>query len=134
MAEKGNAEVVAALFEAWNRGEIEGVLPFLSEDAEMEPVRAQLEGIVYRGHEGARKLYADLEEEWEGLTFDVEEIKEVDDRVVVSRCIFKPRGRASGIDLEVPLGWVIELEGGKVVRSKAYSDPDAAYREAGLEP
>ena len=122
-----------AILDAWNLGDVEGVLPFIADDAVLLPARAQLEGIEYRGHDGVRQLDRDLSEEWEGLRVEPLEIREAGDHVV-ARTTLIARGRASGVDVEVPLGWLIEMRGGKVVHSRTFSDPDEAYRAAGLDP
>jgi ketosteroid isomerase-like protein len=44
-----NVEIVRAALDAFNRRDREGFGAILAEDAEIVPVRAALEGTVYRG-------------------------------------------------------------------------------------
>jgi hypothetical protein len=44
------------------------------------------------------------------------------------------KGRESGIEIDAPLGWLIDLRDEKVTRLETFSDPDDAYRAAGLDP
>ena len=39
-------------------------------DAELHPLRAQLEGKAYRGHEGLREMLADFDQDWEYVRMD----------------------------------------------------------------
>ena len=43
------------------------------------------------------------------------------------------RGRTSGVELDVPMGFVWTLRDGKVVRAKSFSEQADALRAAGLE-
>ena len=45
----------------------------------------------------------------------------------------RARGRASGMDLDVPMGFVWTLRDGKVVRARTFSEQADALRAAGLE-
>ena len=133
MSRGSNAEVVRAIFAAWNRDDMEAVLEHLDPEAELVPLRAQLEGTSYRGHDGVRQLHSDLNAEWERMQLTVDELREVGADRVVARSTLTARGRASGVELEIPIGWLIELRDGKVIRSQSFSNPDGAFRAAGLE-
>src|SRR3954454_9712770 len=98
-----NVEIALAVVEAWNRGDREAWLALWDEDAEFHPLRAQLEGESYRGHEGLERFLAEMTEEWEGVRFEIAETRDAGEQVVgIGR--FRARGRASGVDLNVPLG------------------------------
>jgi ketosteroid isomerase-like protein len=78
-----NVEVVRAAFAAWNRGDYEAWLELWSEEAELYPLRAQLEGEAYRGHDGLRRFIVDTTEEWEEcasrwMTFAIPETRSWD--------------------------------------------------------
>jgi ketosteroid isomerase-like protein len=98
-----NVELVRSAFAAWNRGDLDAWVDHWDEQADLYPLRAQLEGSVYHGHEGLRRFAADMAEDWDGLRFEMDEIREVEDQIVGSGR-FQARGRVSGIELDVPLG------------------------------
>ncbi len=99
-------------------------------EAELNPLRAQLEGNAYRGHDGVRQMLADLAEDWTFVQMDAEDFREADDQVVMLGRL-RARGRASGMDLDVPIGVVWTLRDGKVLRKRTFSEQGDALRAAG---
>ncbi len=116
----------------FNDRDFERMAAELSEDAELYPLRAQLEGKSYRGPAGVREMFADFDEDWEQLRVEIDELRDAGDQVAV-RCHLRSRGRTSGVDLEVPIGFVWRFRDGKAVYMRSYSEPDDALRAAGLE-
>ena len=127
-----NIEVVRRLMAAFNERDVERMAADLSEDAELLPLRAQLEGKRYRGVQGVRQMFADLDEDWEALRIEVDDLRDADERIAAV-CRVQARGRVSGVELDVPMGFVWTFSGGKVVSARSYSEPDDALRAAGLE-
>jgi ketosteroid isomerase-like protein len=126
-----NVEIVRAAFDAWNRGDHDAVLRLWGEEAEFYPLRAQLEGRAYYGRDGLRRFIVELAEEWEEVRFEVGEIRDAGEQMVgFGR--FRARGKASGVELDVPLGLVGIVRDKKVVYSRFFSDPAEALEAAGL--
>jgi ketosteroid isomerase-like protein len=101
------------------------------EEAEFYRLRAQLDGRAYHGHDGLRRFVADVAEEWEEVQFEIEEIRDMGEQGVgFGR--FRARGRASGVELNIPLGWVGIVRNKKIVYSRFFSDPAEALEAAGL--
>jgi ketosteroid isomerase-like protein len=126
-------DLSVATFEAWNRGDYEAWVRAFDSNCEFWPLRAQLEGHSYRGHAGLREFMRELTNEWEGVRFSLDEIRDRDD-FVVARARFQARGRASGAELNIPIGVVAIVRAGKVVKVRMYSDPAEAFEVAGLQP
>ena len=72
-----------------------------------------------------------MAEDWEGLRFEMDEIREADEQIVGSGR-FQARGRVSGIELDVPLGVIGVVRKGKLVYARFFSDPADAIAVAGL--
>jgi hypothetical protein len=72
---KQDEETVRAGLAALNRRDVDGMLATLHPDAELIPLKAVLEGTVYRGHEGLRRWLSDMYEDWDDLRIDVEEVR-----------------------------------------------------------
>ena len=124
-------EIGLAAVDAWNRGDREAWLALWDEEAEFYPLRAQLEGESYSGHEGLERFLVEMTEEWEEVRFEIEETRDAGEQVVgIGR--FRARGRASGVDLDVPLGVFTRVRRGKIVYTRLFSEPAAALEAAGL--
>jgi ketosteroid isomerase-like protein len=127
-----NVEIVRRLVQAFNDRDLDAMLEVTDPQAELQSLRAQLEGKAYRGHDGVRQMLADFDQDWDFLQMAPEEFREADDEVVVLGRL-RARGRASGVDLEVPVGFVWKLRDGRVVYGKTFSEQADALRAAGLE-
>lgn len=127
-----NAAIIRSVLDAWAAGDIETIVDAMAEDCELFPLRAQLEGTSYRGHEGVRRFYEDLNADWENLRLPYDEVREVGDSVVVFARLVA-RGRTSGVDLDVPIGQLWELRDGRIQRLRAFSEPEDALRAARVE-
>jgi ketosteroid isomerase-like protein len=127
-----NVEIVRRLLDAFNDRDFEAMVAGVHPDVELESLRAQLEGRAYRGHEGVRQMLADFDEDWEFVQMDADEFRDAGDQVVVLGRL-RARGRASGVDLDVPIGFVWTFREGMVVRGTTFSEQADALRAAGLE-
>jgi ketosteroid isomerase-like protein len=120
--------------EAGNRRDYEAVLEELDPEVEWHPaLLASLEGrpTVYRGHEGVREWFRDIEELFEELQTEFSEIRDLGDRLIAIGTI-RTRGRASGAKTESPIAYVTEYKDGKAIRIWTYLDPKEALEAAGL--
>ena len=108
-----NVQIIRRLVEAFNDRDIDSMVEHMQPDVELHPLRAQLERKAYRGHDGLREMLADFDQDWEYVQVDAEEYRDADDEVVVLGRLHG-RGRASGVELDVPMGFVWTLRDGKV--------------------
>ena len=127
-----NAEIVRSILAAWGTGDVEQMVRSIAAEAELLPLRAQLEGTAYRGPGGMRQFWEDLNADWEDLRLPISELRERGDSVVAI-CRLTARGRASGVDIDVRIGTLWELRDGEVMRLESFSDPADALRGAGLD-
>jgi ketosteroid isomerase-like protein len=126
-----NVEIALAAVDAWNRGDREAWLALWDEDAEFYPLRAQLEGQSYRGREGLDRFLSEMAEEWEDVRFEIDETRDAGEQVVgIGR--FRARGRASGIDLNVPLGVLTRVRRKRIIYTRFFSEPSHALEAAGV--
>ena len=89
------------------------------------------EAAVYRGHEGIRVFFRDLDELFDELHAEYPEIRDLGDRVVgIGR--ISMRGKGSGAETESPIGTVVDFKNGKAIRVRTYLDPKDALEAAGL--
>jgi ketosteroid isomerase-like protein len=126
-----NVEVVRRFLDAFNARDVEVLVSLSAEDCEWRPFRAQLEGIVYRGHEGVRQFLSDMNEDWETFRIDPLEFRDRDQLVAVIGRV-KARSAESSMEIESIAGFVHELEQGRVRRITSHSDVEAALDAVGL--
>jgi uncharacterized protein len=116
-----DVEIARAGFEAWNRGDYEAWIGAFAEEAEFFPIRSQLEGHAYHGHEGLRRFIAEMFAEWERVRFEVDEILDAGEHLAAFGRM-RARGRASGVDLDVPLSLVGTVRDSKITYARFYGD------------
>ena len=105
------------------------LLDVIDPDVEWIPLRAVLDGDVYRGHEGIHRFIGHMDEDIEHMQVRVDEAFELGHHVVVYGAIVG-KGRGSGMDLEFSLGWVIGVRSERVVYHRAYTEREDAMRAA----
>jgi ketosteroid isomerase-like protein len=125
-----NVEIVRRAFDAFNARDADELVSLWAEDCEWRPFRAQLEGIVYRGHEGVRQFLSDIDEDWEAFRIDTLEFHERLGRVVVIGRV-SARGRGSSLEIDSIAGFVHELDRGQIRRITSHSDAEAALAVLG---
>jgi ketosteroid isomerase-like protein len=128
---RGNVAAAKRIYEARNRGDVDAVLAECNREVEWHPHLATLGGQPIHGHDGVREYLASLQEEWESFRHAPEEFFDGGDKVVVFLQIYA-RGRASGIDVEVPVAHVLAFERGKCSKFVSYHDRAEALKTAGL--
>jgi ketosteroid isomerase-like protein len=124
---QGNVDVVGRSFEAFNARDANELVSLSTPDCEWLPFRAQLEGIVYRGHEGIRRFVSDTDDDWEGYQVDPLEFHDRGDCVAVVGQV-RAVGRGSSVDIDSIAGFVFELHSGRIRHVTSHSNPEA--REA----
>ena len=126
-----NVDLVRRFLDAFNTRDVEGLVRLCAEDCEWVPFRAQLEGIVYRGHEGVRQFLSDMNEDWETFRIDPLEFRDRHQRVAVIGRV-KARSAGSSMEIESIAGFVHEVEQGRVRRITSHSDVEAALDAVGV--
>jgi ketosteroid isomerase-like protein len=125
-------EVIRKAWAAASRNDIPGTLELLHADIELAPFGAALHGTVYRGHDGFVSWWEnETMANWERFEVHPEEFQRVGDRILVFGR-WHARGRASGVDLDIPATWVIEVRDGKIARFQTYTDRAEALEAIGL--
>jgi ketosteroid isomerase-like protein len=130
-----NVEAIRRATDAYNRGDIDGVLEECDPEIEWHPSFQMLlggEATVYRGHEGVREVLQDTAEAFTELQAEQSEFRDLGDRVIAIGH-FRGRGEESRARTETAIAWLVEFNNGKAVRLREYLDPNEALEAAGLE-
>jgi ketosteroid isomerase-like protein len=126
-----NVEIARRMSEYFNRGDREAFRRLIAPDAEIIPLRAALEGTVYRGPSSASDFWADTDESWETLGFDPDEIRDLGDRVLLTGRL-RGKGRQTGVEVDSRIGLIVSFDRGKVTRFRTYASVAEALEAAGL--
>ena len=86
---------------------------------------------TYPGVEGARQFIADWTEQWDDWQLELEEVRDADDRVVMT---MNQRGRSkvTGLPAEMQFAQVYTVRDGKQIRMEMYASPADALDAVGL--
>jgi ketosteroid isomerase-like protein len=140
-----NVELVRASLESYRQPEMmallaEGKLDMSAIDAQVEWDASRLTEMipdlaeVYRGHEGVRTYWRRWFEAWGNIEFDIEDIRDSGDEVVVLIRNQRQWGRHSGICTELPpYAQVFTIRDGILVRWRTFPDQESALRAVGLQ-
>jgi ketosteroid isomerase-like protein len=127
-------EIAQRLWEAFDPagfGGIDAWIGMLAEDVELHPaIVGGADGSTYHGHDGVRAWAREVEETLEDLHLRADEYRQVGDRVVAVGHV-SARGGASGLELDVPIAWVLSIRDGRVATMHGYLDVAAALEAAG---
>ena len=125
-----NIEIVARCIDALRRRDRETLLALSVEDIEIRPLRAVLEGTVYRGPGAFDQWIRDVDETWLELDIEVEEIHEPVPGYVVAFATLRARGHESAAPTSMPVALTAYLRDGLVTHAATMLDRDAAMQAA----
>lgn len=128
-----NVEIVREVMELMNRaasgGPAEPLLDRFATDVRIDMSRRVFNPDVYEGHDGLRRLGAEVQEVWEEFRIEPERFVDAGDRVIVIE-VRRGRGSGSGVEVEQRSGVIWALRDGKVVGMETDLDPEEALEAA----
>jgi SnoaL-like domain len=134
-AMSANIDLVWGLVERWNDGDRSSAVfaEHCDPAIELESPLSSVSGEPYRGLTGIERWLQDLDEQFSEWRLTLEEVREVDDRVLAIGKV-SARGRASDIALEFRSALVGSFgTDRRVTRARIYADIDDALADLGLE-
>ena len=115
-------------YEAYNRGDWDGLLRGMHPDIEWKTIRT---GGPYRGYDEIRRFLEDMREPFEEVATEPEEWFDHGDRIVVFVRI-RARPRGSDAVAENRVGHLWTMRGGKALRCETFPRREEALEAAGL--
>ena len=132
MVPSANADLVRRGYEAWNRGDVEGVLTFLDPEIEWHGYTHLPESGALTGRDEVREWLERFLDAWDQLDIDVTELIESGDQVV-ALVRFQGRGKGSGVQVEGGAdAHVWTVRDGKIAAVKLYQGTSEALQAIGL--
>jgi ketosteroid isomerase-like protein len=127
-----NVEIVRAWAQAFNRRDIDALADLSSPRFELVPYLSSLvETTTYRGHDGLRQYFQDADSAWEVVEARLEEVRDFG-RHFLATGELHGKGRASGMEVVLPLAWVGAIVGGKIAWVHSHETEAAALEAVGL--
>jgi ketosteroid isomerase-like protein len=127
-----NVEIVRAVIDAWNRGDIDGWLDQATPDFVWIPAGpAAVERSVYQGREEVREAMAGGSETWEEFRFEESDIRSLGESVVWLGRVHA-KGRASEVELDQEFAIHAVVRDGRLARTEGYLSRAEALEAAGL--
>jgi ketosteroid isomerase-like protein len=132
MSQESTEDLVRRWSIAFNERDMDTLLKLTSPDLEFVPYLASLiETTIYRGHDGLRNYFRDADAAWKELHVSQAAARVVGD-LAISFGELHGEGRASGLEVRLPLAWVSEWRDGELVRLTTYTDRAEALEAVGL--
>jgi ketosteroid isomerase-like protein len=127
-----NVDVVKALFAAFAERDLDAAARVLHPEIEIRPaIVGGPEGVVYRGLNGNRQFWADIDAAWTEFRIEPEEFRDLGGQVLVlGRAL--ARGPGSGIALDEAAAWIAVVSEGQIIRFQSFSHQQEALEAAGL--
>ena len=118
--------------DAFNRGDVEALVPDTTEDVELFPALAgAVEGGGFHGRAGIEAYFQITAETWDEFRILAEDFYDLGDRVLIVGRIWG-RGKGSRVPVEAPNAIVMDFRGTKVWRIHSYFD-QAEAQDVALE-
>jgi ketosteroid isomerase-like protein len=127
-----NLEVVRKNIDAFNRGDLDAWLGFLSPEVVWESLPLPGFRDVYRGRAEAREWIEQLLEVFEEAHLEIEEITALSDDRVLIGYTQTARGRGSGLPGELRSWGISWVAKGLIARRQVFWTRDEALEAAGL--
>jgi ketosteroid isomerase-like protein len=125
-SDQRNIELTTRGFEAYNAGDSEAVIALLHPDVELHADSELINGGDYRGHEGFIRWNAEWTEAWEEFKIEPRSIETFGGNALLADTHQVARGAGSGVDVEMDVYWVFELDDDQVVRMHLYATRERA--------
>jgi ketosteroid isomerase-like protein len=126
-----NVKAIRRGYEAWNGGDLDGVLRDLDPEIEWRPRlgAAGVRATLYRGHEGVLAYKREVEEALGAIEVDVLSIEELGDHVL-AHIRARGQGSASGVPVDAEGFHLWTMRAGRAVGFETYSQREQAVEAA----
>jgi ketosteroid isomerase-like protein len=125
--------MVHRAFAEWRRRNFGELANIIDPAFEFESQLAALAGESYRGYAGLEQWTREIDEQFSGVRFALEDVRDVDNQVIYT-CVVRGRGRMSGVPVDGRLFVVVTFgNDGRIARMRVYPEEPEALNGLGLE-
>jgi ketosteroid isomerase-like protein len=127
-----SGEIVRRAFDAFGRGDMEGVLGLCDEDIVITQPSELLDAPRRQhGHAGVREAFAIWPEQWDDYRIEILRVVDSGDHVFVATQTHG-RGKQSEIEVSMEIAFVFGVRNGKITEMRIFMREDQALEAAGL--
>jgi ketosteroid isomerase-like protein len=129
---EGNVELHRRSVSAFNSRDADAYVALADPQIELHSVFAAVGGASYRGRDGVRAWFQDLEDVWgPEVRFQVDEYFDLGERTLAIGSLHG-RGQQSGAEVTLTGFQAITWRDGQAVYYRAYTDKDACMEDLGI--
>jgi ketosteroid isomerase-like protein len=127
---KSNAELVYETLAAYQLGDEGRMRELIDPEAEIHGDPGIVNAGTYHGFEGFQRWTREWEEAWGEISYDLGELIEASDAVLVAPVRVVGRGAGSGVEIDSVFGWMWEFRDGRATRFHVYPTVEVALDAA----
>ena len=125
-------DIPQAFADAITRSDVEAGVALCHPEVEFTSM-LDMRGRAYRGHQGIREYFDDIESAWSEWKVELHEVAVGEDGRVALVMTMHVRGKGSGATLTDTAAHVWTLRDGRLWRNRLYREPQDALRDIGAE-
>lgn len=115
---------------ALNERDIDSYLACCTADVQLFPP-AEIEG-AYEGASGVRRFLTDVQDAGPDFRLEVEKLESIAPDLVLASLRATASGRTTGIETDLHITNIYDLDKGKIQRVRVFTDREAALKAGGL--
>lgn len=125
-----NAELVQRVLGAYLTGDEKTLREMIPPEAEIYAEPGLINAGTYHGFDGFQEWIDQWEEAWDDVNYELLEMIDVGENVVVVPVHIVGRGAGSGLETDSVFGWMYEFRDGRTARFHVYASVDNALEAA----
>jgi ketosteroid isomerase-like protein len=125
-----NVALVYEALAAYQRGDEERVQELMDPEVEIYGAPGIVNAGTYHGFDGFRRWAHEWEEAWDEIAYELGELIEVDESILVAPVHVVGRGAGSGLRIDSVFGWLYEFRDARSIRFQVHASIDDALAAA----
>jgi ketosteroid isomerase-like protein len=118
--ENPNTALVYETLVAYQQDDEEALQRLIHPEGEIYGAPGIVNAGTYHGYDGFRQWVGQWEEAWEEISYELGELIELDESVIVAPVHVVGRGAASGVEIDTTFAWVYQWEDGRLIRYQVH--------------
>jgi ketosteroid isomerase-like protein len=128
---EANVDLLVRAIDAYNRRDLHALTQLTTDDFEFVPYLTTLiEKTTYHGHKGWVKYFQEADAAWSHVHVRLDDARELLEGVMYGSGEISGEGRASRLEVRIPLFWIAGIRDGKLSRMQAFDSEGDALRAA----